>query len=112
MFLFGFRRFGRLGPLGVAYAGYRLWRRLSPAQKQALRARTVAIAERVRAGRPPASVTPRVRANESREAPMSEADKPAPAPAKHEEAAREPSAAEAAQEEQARQEETGQESPG
>lgn len=51
MFLFGTRRFGRIGPLGIAYTGYRLWRRLSPEQKQALRARAVALAHHARAGR-------------------------------------------------------------
>jgi hypothetical protein len=39
MFLFGARRFGRMGPLGLAYTGYQLWRRLSPQQKQALKSR-------------------------------------------------------------------------
>jgi len=43
MFFFGARRFGRMGPLGIAYTAYRLWRRLSPAQKQALRARAAAL---------------------------------------------------------------------
>jgi hypothetical protein len=38
MFLFGMRRFGRMGPLGLLFTAYRLWRRLSPQQKQALRA--------------------------------------------------------------------------
>ena len=51
MFLFGARRFGRMGPIGIADAGYRLWRRLSPEQKHALRARALAIVHRARAGR-------------------------------------------------------------
>jgi hypothetical protein len=53
MFLFGLRRFGRLGPLGLAYTAYRLWRRLSPQQRQAVRRRTRQAADRIRAGRRP-----------------------------------------------------------
>ena len=38
MFLFGgVRRFRGIGPLGVAFMGYRLWRRLSVQQKTAIR---------------------------------------------------------------------------
>jgi len=48
MFLFVARRFGRFGPLGFAYTGYQLWRRLSPQQKQALRAHAAAVVERAR----------------------------------------------------------------
>lgn len=51
MFLFGARRFGRVGPLGLAYTGYQLYKRLSPQQKQAIRARTGQLAGRVRAAR-------------------------------------------------------------
>jgi hypothetical protein len=64
MFLFAALRFGRMGPLGIAYTGYRLWRRLSPEQKQALRARAVALAHRARAGRgtrPTTATPPRAR---------------------------------------------------
>jgi hypothetical protein len=37
VFVFGARRLGRMGPLGLAFTAYRLWRRLSPQQKQAIR---------------------------------------------------------------------------
>jgi len=39
MFLLRGSKFGRLGPLGIAFTGYRLWQRLSPSQKVALRSR-------------------------------------------------------------------------
>ena len=40
VFLFGgVRRFGGMGPLGLAFMGYRLWRRLSVQQKSAIRER-------------------------------------------------------------------------
>ena len=48
MFLFGMRRFGRMGPLGLAYTGYQLWRRLSPAQKQRIRGGATSLAGRAR----------------------------------------------------------------
>jgi hypothetical protein len=47
MFLFGLRRF-RMGPLGLAFTGYQLWRRLSPQQKQALRARATQLGGSIR----------------------------------------------------------------
>jgi hypothetical protein len=42
MFIFG-RGYRRIGPLGIAFAGYRAWRRLSPTQRQQIkqRARTL-----------------------------------------------------------------------
>ena len=40
MFFFRAARFGRMGPLGLAFTGYQLWRRLSPAQKAAMRSKT------------------------------------------------------------------------
>jgi hypothetical protein len=48
MFLFGLRRFGRFGPLGLAYTAYRLWRRLTPAQKARLRGHAAGVAGRAR----------------------------------------------------------------
>jgi hypothetical protein len=39
VFLFGSRRFTRLGPLGLAFGAFQLWRRLSPAQKAAIQSR-------------------------------------------------------------------------
>ena len=48
MFLFGMRRFGRMGPLGLAYTGYQMWRRLSPQQKQAIRQRVGGLAQSAR----------------------------------------------------------------
>ena len=92
MFLFAARRFGRMGPLGIAYTGYRLWRRLSPQQKQALRAR-------------PTTATP-----PSEGASVAEPDQAPPGQERDDEGD-EPSPAQEAQDEQARQEETGQESP-
>jgi len=58
MFLFGARRFGRMGPLGLAYTGYRLWRRLSPEQKRAIKARASNLTGRLRGGppRPPTAL--------------------------------------------------------
>jgi hypothetical protein len=49
MFLFGARRFGRMGPMGLAYTGYQIYRRLSPQQKQAIRMRAGQLASRARA---------------------------------------------------------------
>jgi len=42
MFIFG-RGYRRIGPLGIAFAAYRAWRRLSPTQRQQIkqRARTL-----------------------------------------------------------------------
>ncbi|HET7136758.1 MAG TPA: hypothetical protein VFI04_00240 [Gaiellaceae bacterium] len=51
MFLLRVGRFGRIGPLGLAYTGYRMWRRLSPQQKAAIRRRVGGVAGRVRRGR-------------------------------------------------------------
>jgi hypothetical protein len=48
MFLFRASRFARMGPVGVAFAGYELWRRLSPQQRQAIRARAAVVAGGVR----------------------------------------------------------------
>jgi hypothetical protein len=109
MFLFGARRFGRLGPLGIAYTGYRLWRRLSPEQKQALRARALALSERARGTRR----TPLTlhTTSDRRGASMAEPEQPTAVSDRQDDAAEEPSAAEQAQDEQARQEESGQESP-
>ncbi len=39
MFLLRGSKFGRLGPLGIAFTGYGLWQRLSPSQKLALRSK-------------------------------------------------------------------------
>lgn len=47
MFLFRARRFG-FGPVGLAYAGYRVWRRLTPQQKAAIRARGAGLLTRAR----------------------------------------------------------------
>jgi hypothetical protein len=52
MFLFGARRFGRMGPLGLALTGYQLWKRLSPQQKQAIRGHATQFGDRIR-NRPP-----------------------------------------------------------
>jgi hypothetical protein len=48
MFLFRARRFG-FGPLGLAYAAYRLWRRLTPHQRAAIRTRAGSLLGRARA---------------------------------------------------------------
>lgn len=37
-----------MGPLGLAYTAYQLWRRLSPEQKQRIRAGAVNVARRAR----------------------------------------------------------------
>jgi hypothetical protein len=50
---FGARRFGRMGPLSLAFAGYRMWQRLSPQQKQAVRARATQVAAQLRSRRQP-----------------------------------------------------------
>ncbi|MDX6414286.1 MAG: hypothetical protein QOH23_1696 [Gaiellaceae bacterium] len=39
MFFLRGSKFGRLGPLGMAFTGYQLWQRLSPSQRAALRSR-------------------------------------------------------------------------
>jgi hypothetical protein len=53
MFMFGGRRgLGRMGPAGVAFALYRGWRRLSPAQKAQIRQRAQSFASALRARRP------------------------------------------------------------
>lgn len=49
MFLFFARRFG-FGPMGLAYAGYRVWRRLTPQQKAAISARASGFLARARGG--------------------------------------------------------------
>ncbi len=51
VFLFGLRRFGRLGPMGLAYTGLQMWRRLFPQQKQAVRMRAGQAAQNVRKSR-------------------------------------------------------------
>ena len=49
MFLFGgVRRFRGMGPLGVAFMGYRLWRRLSVQQKAAIRERAGGVVGKLR----------------------------------------------------------------
>jgi len=48
MFLFGARRFGRMGPLGLALAGYQLWRRMSPEQKKRVRRHASQVGGRIR----------------------------------------------------------------
>ena len=49
MFLFGgVRRFRGMGPLGVAFMGYRLWRRLSVQQKSAIRQRAGSAVSKLR----------------------------------------------------------------
>lgn len=53
MFLFGMRRFGRMGPLGMAYTAYQLWRRLSPDQKRQIRTRSSQLASRLRTNKRP-----------------------------------------------------------
>jgi hypothetical protein len=58
MFLFRLRRFGRLGPLGLAYTAYRLWRRLTPAQKATLRGHASGVAGRVRGRQRPGAFVP------------------------------------------------------
>lgn len=45
MMFFGARRFG---PLGLAYTAYRVWKRLSPAQKAALKQRGLSAMEALR----------------------------------------------------------------
>jgi len=52
MVFFGARRFGRMGPLGLAYTGYQLWKRLSPQQKQAVTSSATQLAGRLRSARP------------------------------------------------------------
>jgi hypothetical protein len=54
MFLFRASRLGRMGPLGLALTGYQLWRRLSPAQKAAMRSRAQGFVGRLRGGAAPA----------------------------------------------------------
>jgi hypothetical protein len=109
MFLLA-RRFGRLGPLGIAYTGYRLWRRLSPEQKQALRARALALSERARGMR--RNATNRLHTTSGRIGDsMAEPEQRTAVSDRQGDSAEEPSAAEQAQDEQARQEESGQESP-
>jgi hypothetical protein len=110
MFLFGPRRFGRMGPLGIAFSAYQLWRRLSPQQKQSLRSKVTAVVDQARAGRRPAARSEEL-LHKPREATVSEANQPEPVPDEGIEKPDEPSPAEQAQDEQARQEETGQESP-
>jgi hypothetical protein len=41
--VFLFRRVGRMGPLGIAFMAFRLWQRLSPRQKDAIRRRLGAL---------------------------------------------------------------------
>jgi hypothetical protein len=41
---------GRIGPLGIAFMGYRLWRRLSPRQKAAIRHRISTLVPRAKQG--------------------------------------------------------------
>jgi hypothetical protein len=50
VFFLGTRKFG---PLGMAYTGYRMWRRLSPQQKAMLRGHAGTLAGRVLAARRP-----------------------------------------------------------
>jgi hypothetical protein len=53
VFLFGgVRRFKGLGPLGLAFMGYRLWRRLSAQQKSAIRERAGSAASKLRGTSP------------------------------------------------------------
>jgi acyl-CoA reductase-like NAD-dependent aldehyde dehydrogenase len=47
MFLFRARRFG-FGPLGLVYAAYRVWRRLTPQQRAAIGARAGSLLRRAR----------------------------------------------------------------
>jgi hypothetical protein len=59
VFLFRIGRFGRLGPLGMVFMAYRLWRRLSPRQKEALRGHARNLVTQVRQARAPrAASTP------------------------------------------------------
>jgi hypothetical protein len=51
VFLFRVGRFGRMGPLGMAFMGYQMWRRLSPQHKAAIGKRVSAIAGQIRRGR-------------------------------------------------------------
>jgi hypothetical protein len=63
VFLFRLGRLGRMGPLGIAFTGYQLWRRLSPQQRAALKQRGsgfVAQAKKRRAGGPRLTDTPSV----------------------------------------------------
>lgn len=48
--LFRLGRFGRMTPLGLALTGYRVWRRLSPQQKAAIRRRVRGVTGRARRG--------------------------------------------------------------
>jgi hypothetical protein len=50
VFLFRAGRFGRMGPLGMAFMGYRVWRRLSPQQKASIRQRVSDVAGHVSPG--------------------------------------------------------------
>lgn len=59
--MFLFRRLGRVGPVGIAFTAYQLWRRLSPRQRAALRGRAgtlVAQTRGRRGARTPAEVKP------------------------------------------------------
>jgi len=49
MFRFARKQYTRLGPLGVGFAVYRLWRRLSPEQRAVLPAHARRIVARLRA---------------------------------------------------------------
>jgi hypothetical protein len=51
VFLFRVGRFGRLGPWWFAFLAYRMWRRLSPQQKAAIRARVGGVVGQVRRAR-------------------------------------------------------------
>jgi hypothetical protein len=96
--------------LGIAHTGYRLWRRLSPEQKQALRARALALSERARGMR--RNATNRLHTTSGRIGDsMAEPEQRTAVSDRQGDSAEEPSAAEQAQDEQARQEESGQESP-
>lgn len=59
-------RLGRIRPLGIAYAGYQLWRRLSPQQKQAIKTRAGNLATQIRGRRVP-PVSPAIAPHHSAE---------------------------------------------
>jgi hypothetical protein len=50
MFFLRGSKLGRLGPLGIALTGYRLWQRLSPSQKAAFHSRAQGLVGSLRGG--------------------------------------------------------------
>lgn len=58
MFFLRGAKFGRLGPLGIAFTGYRLWQRLSPSQKASLRSRAQGLVGGLSGGKQAPAHTP------------------------------------------------------